>query len=664
MRVLVADDDLTIRLLLEEILKQCGHEAVLAANGEEAWRIIPEADAPRVIMLDWMMPGMEGVELCRHIRLLPEMDYRYVLLLTSRTNKEDVIAGLEAGADDYLVKPVNPMEIHARLRSAERILGLHDRLLAEHDAVLDEKEKIRLLLDSTAEGILGIDNNGRCTFSNKAALTHLGYKSETLLIGHDIHSAIHHSYPDGTSYPAEKCRFLDAFHRHVPSHFDDEYFWRFDGTCFPVEYWSHPIWRGENVLGAVLTFWNATRRREAEEAHRRSEQLFKSIAENTADLIAVVNPAGHRIYNNPSYFRMLGFTPEELQKTSAFEQIHPDDREKVISASAEAVRTGVGQIVEYRMQCKDGKYLTLESHGSFIRNSKNEVEALVISARDVGHRRTEEQAQKLQAIGQLAAGIAHEINTPVQFVSDNISFLGKAWRQFQPVLQSCSQVHSSSQVDDCPLLTPGLPLQELAWLRQEIPEAISQSLEGAKRISKIVSAMRKFSHAGTGDKTLVDINDALETTITVAHNEIKRVTEVETRFQSDLPKAMCFPSEMNQAFLNLIVNASHAIADARGLGLHTKGMLVVRTRVVENDVQIEIQDNGAGIPDKIRHRIFEPFFTTKAVGKGTGQGLAICHDIVVHKHHGQIWFQTEVGQGTTFFIRIPIASPVGDTGAK
>jgi signal transduction histidine kinase len=142
--------------------------------------------------------------------------------------------------------------------------------------------------------------------------------------------------------------------------------------------------------------------------------------------------------------------------------------------------------------------------------------------------------------------------------------------------------------------------------------------------------------------------------LTLAWNEIKHVAEVETNFAADLPQAICLAGGINQVFLNLIVNATHAIADAAAQGLRTRGTLGLRTLVVDHDIQIEIRDDGVGIPNGIRNRVFDPFFTTKPIGKGTGQGLSICFDIIVNKHQGQIWFDSEIGQGTTFFVRIPM----------
>ncbi|MGD1082861.1 MAG: PAS domain S-box protein, partial [Candidatus Sulfotelmatobacter sp.] len=406
---------------------------------------------------------------------------------------------------------------------------------------------------------------------------------------------------------------------------------------------------------------------EAEEAKNRSDQLFRSIAENSADLIAVVDKTGHRIYNNPAYQRLLGYTPEELKRTISFQQIHPDDQPRVTRAAEQALKTGVGQIVEYRMQRKDGTYVTLESHGSFIRNSRGEIEANVISARDISDRRMAMQNEKLSAIGQLAAGIAHEINTPVQYVSDNLAFLSDTWNHLDPAMDSClTQLHASVGCDSRPSepVTPGGAPEDWDWLRQEVPKAISQSLEGVRRISKIVSAMRRFSHTGGGERQEVDLNEALDATLTIAQNQIKHIADVQTDYQPNLPPLECYADEMNQVFLNLIVNATHAIREASKKQARERGKLTIRTRQMDNDVQIEIQDNGTGMPLPVCARVFDPFFTTKQAGEGTGQGLTICHDIVVQKHHGKIWFDTKLNRGTTFFVRIPIQFDSDTGGSK
>jgi len=407
--------------------------------------------------------------------------------------------------------------------------------------------------------------------------------------------------------------------------------------------------------------------KEADEARSRSDQLFRSIAENSADLIAVVDQSGHRIYNNPTYGRLLGYTAEELKNTVSFQQIHPDDRPLVTRAAQKAVETGVGQIVEYRMRRKDGTYVTLESHSSFIRDSRGEIEALVISARDVSDRRMAMHTEKLSAIGQLAAGVAHELNTPAQYVSDNLTFLRDTWSELDAAMAFClapahALIPSDSGSSDGVIFAG--PPRDWDWLRKEVPKAISQSLEGIRRMTKILGAMRRFSHTGGGEREEVDLNEALDATITVAQHQIKEIADVQTYYQPDLPRVECYCDELNQVFLNLIVNATHAIRDASTQGTRHRGKLTIRTRQIDQDVQIEIQDNGSGIPLDVRDRVFDPFFTTKQVGEGTGQGLTICHEIVVQKHHGTIWFDTEIDKGTTFFVRIPIRFDSNTGGSK
>jgi signal transduction histidine kinase len=194
---------------------------------------------------------------------------------------------------------------------------------------------------------------------------------------------------------------------------------------------------------------------------------------------------------------------------------------------------------------------------------------------------------------------------------------------------------------------------DIGYLLDEIPKAIQQSTEGVTRVSALVSAMKEFSHPGTKQKIPLDLNHAIESTLTVARNEWKYVADVETDFDPFLSPVPCVPGEFNQAILNLIVNAAHAIADVVGIGNSGKGKIRIQTRNCPEWVEIRIQDTGTGIPKSIQSRVFDPFFTTKQVGKGTGQGLSIAHSVIVDKHEGSIHFETEEGKGTKFVIRLP-----------
>jgi signal transduction histidine kinase len=277
------------------------------------------------------------------------------------------------------------------------------------------------------------------------------------------------------------------------------------------------------------------------------------------------------------------------------------------------------------------------------------------------------QAQKLESIGQLAAGIAHEINTPTQFVGDNIRFLSDAFTDLLPLLDRSRKLLVSAKTG---VLSPdvieacdgALAMADLDYVMTEIPRAIAQSVDGIDRIGKIVRAMKDFAHPDTNELTCANLNDAITSTVTVSRNEWKYVAELTTELDPDLPLIPCRLGEINQVILNLIVNAAHAIGDTvKGTG--QKGLITISSRRVGEWAEIRVTDTGTGIPENIRHRIFDPFFTTKEVGRGTGQGLAISRSVVVDKHGGSIAFDTQVGKGTTFIVRLPVSGAEPGHGA-
>ena len=258
------------------------------------------------------------------------------------------------------------------------------------------------------------------------------------------------------------------------------------------------------------------------------------------------------------------------------------------------------------------------------------------------------QAQKLEAIGQLAAGIAHEINTPMQYIGDNAQFLKKAFAELLEV---------NALVD--PSVLPPDRQRKLARLHERVPRAIASTCEGVDAVSKIVRAMKEFSHPGTGERAPFDLNHALTSTIAVSRNEWKYADELELELSPDLPPVLGLQGEINQALINILVNAAHAVAEAHpATDGPLRGRIWIRTGVTGDNVWVSIRDNGTGIPAAIRTRIFDPFFTTKPVGKGSGQGLPLAHSIVVDKHGGAIEAISDdtagsPTRGTEFRITIP-----------
>ena len=274
--------------------------------------------------------------------------------------------------------------------------------------------------------------------------------------------------------------------------------------------------------------------------------------------------------------------------------------------------------------------------------------------------------QKLEAIGQLAAGIAHEINTPVQYIGDSVLFLQTAFAELEQLRQAYRSALdlacNGAQRDDIQTALAAAEEQaDLAFNVREVPRAFERTMEGVERVTKIVRAMKEFSYQSSEEFSGADINQALESTLEVARGEYKYIAVVESSFQP-LPLVTCDISALKQVFLNLIINAAHAIRES-GQDVAT-GKIRIHTSVAGEWVTISVEDNGCGIPDAIASRVYDPFFTTKEVGRGTGQGLAIAHRIVATKHSGRIEFHTQVGVGTRFLIHLPVAGAAATTVAS
>jgi len=416
MPILLAEDDPVMRKRMTRLLDEAGYEVDAVADGMAALDKMTQRYYP-ILVTDWEMPAMDGLDLCKTVRTLPLEGYVYTLLLTGRDAKNHVIAGLQAGADDYLIKPVHEAELIARLNTGRRILALEHSLKASG-------ERNRVLIEDAA------------------AL--------------------------------------------------------------------------------------------------------------------------------------------ELERL---------------------------------------------------------------------------QAQKLESVGRLAAGVAHEINTPVQFVSDNVQFVRTsmadiaavihAYRGLQEAVQTAGDVAAAAR-----LAADAEAAADLDYFMENAPLAIDSSIDGLRRIAAIVRSMKEFAYPDQAQKTSADLNQGIRSTLIVAHNEYKYVAELDLEL-ADLPPIQCHLGEINQVILNLLVNASHAISDVvKDTG--RRGKIKLRTRLDGDAVEISISDTGTGIPEAARNKIFDPFFTTKEVGKGTGQGLSIAHSVIVKNHGGTLRFETEIGKGTTFFVRLPV----------
>ena len=387
---------------------------------------------------------------------------------------------------------------------------------------------------------------------------------------------------------------------------------------------------------------------------------YRALAETTAAVPWEYEPATQRVlYIAPQAVHLFDCELADLADQEFMAMVvHPDDRSRVAADIDEFVIGGCpeGHALDYRLVTKVGRI-------AYVRTFFSSTDGHVVRGVTLDLTKQKElefelqQAQKLESVGRLAAGVAHEINTPVQFVSDSVRFVREGVADMSSVLDLYRQLTRS--------VLAGGPSQDLArkvaaaddevdlgYLFQHLPMALDRALDGLGRVAQIVLSMKAFARADGVGMAAVDLNAAIQSTLTIALHEYRYVADVVTEL-SPLPLVTCYSGEINQVILNLVVNAAHAIAERKG-DSDQRGTIVVSTRADGDSAVISIRDTGNGIPEHVRGRIYDPFFTTKPVGRGTGQGLAISRAVVVDRHHGGLTFDTELGRGTTFHIRIPI----------
>lgn len=420
-----------------------------------------------------------------------------------------------------------------------------------------------------------------------------------------------------------------------------------------VDRYSAPV-TGNNghYYGRIWTFRDITERRRNEDSLR---QLSAAVEQSPVSVV-ITDARGDITYVNRKFTDTTGFNAAEvLGKNPRILNSGHSPRE-MYEEMWRTIRAGGEWRGEFRNRRKNGQLFWEAATISPITDGGGSISHFLAVKEDITERLALEadlrQAQKLEAIGQLAAGIAHEINTPIQFVADNLTFLGESCSFIFPLLESFHAAMGQLPSGLAPEIAEMEARCDLEFLRQEVPHAIEQSLDGTRRVATIVRAMKEFSHPGLADRIPFDLNQGIASTITIARSEWKYVAQVATDFDPALPPVLCYPGDINQVILNLIVNSAYAIRDRPGP--NEQGKITIRTRLRDEFAEIAVSDTGVGIPAEIQGRIFEPFFTTREVGSGTGQGLALAHSVIVRKHGGRIWFETEVGHGTTFFIQLPI----------
>lgn len=525
-------------------------------------------------------------------------------------------------------------------------------------ALQESEERFMNVFQNSRDAILLLDGE---TFveCNNATMQMLGYATkEEFLMTHPSQLSPPQQ-PDGRKSFEKASEMINialknGFHRFEWMHR------RANGEDFPVEVSLVPVVvKGKTML---QSFWrDLTELKQNEKQLQEATEKTRLLAEamDNADELVIITDAnlslpGPQIqFVNKRVQEMTGYSKEELiEKTPRIFQgakTNKQIREQLKSKLSNG-KVFHGETTNYR---KDrSEYLT-GLHIYPLKNENGIITHYVSVQRDITDQKALESklalSSKMESIGQLASGIAHEINTPAQFISDNLAFLQNNWPVAQKAFDTLLKLNEEKFFNE---KETSFDPQKISFLSKEVPQALTDAAEGLQRITGIVKAMREFSHPHDV-KAAADINHAIESTVTVARNEWKYIADLKMKLDPSLQPIPCFLGDFNQVILNIIVNAAHALGEKFGK-TSEKGKIWIRTMLAGKNIRIEIEDNGPGIPEEFHAKIFDPFFTTKGVGKGTGQGLYLSHQIIEQKHGGYLGVESKVGEGAKFIIEIPI----------
>jgi len=395
---------------------------------------------------------------------------------------------------------------------------------------------------------------------------------------------------------------------------------------------------------------------------RRSREQYRLIAETTRAIPFELDLAhGRFTYIGPQAEQILGIPLARWKESGFLDVLLPRDRESIARRQLDESTPGTFETLCSVVTADDRVVELRWTVSCDLRDDMRFLRGLMIDVTEARRLvRESAQNQKLESVGRVAAGVAHEINTSVQFISDSVRFVRHAIKDLPRAMADyralaagvlsgkdvAVQAKRASDTDEA---------ADVDYFLKNAPDALDRALEGIGRVGSIVRSMTEFAHPDSRAKTVLDVNRAIKSTLNMARNEFKSVADIETDL-TEVPPVHGHAGDINQVFLNLLLNAAHAVADVVA-STRRKGRITVCTRAIAGYVEISIADTGDGIPEAVRGRIFEPFVTTKEVGRGTGQGLALSRGIVVDKLNGSLHFETETGKGTTFFVRLPATDP-------
>jgi two-component system NtrC family sensor kinase len=575
MKLLIVEDDPVSLKMLKGALEKTGFDILAAEDGQAAWKMF-QREGPRIVLSDWILPEISGLELCEKIRKHSIDTYTYFILLTSKDKKEDILKAFSAGIDDFVPKPYDIREVQARINTGRRIIHLEDAYRSLQSQLVSSRNKVRTVFDALDEEIITVDNDKRIVSMNKSAIKRTKY---------------------------DFGEYVGGFCCKLAEDGDTEFFGSY----------ADPMIESGFETGEQQIHMNRYKGKNGDEVIKEWRSIPIKDKDGGVNQVALVSRDITETYQHAEEINKLN---RKLKKVS-------------------------GELIRKNQKLES----TLEN--------LEKTQAQMI------------QSEKMASIGQLAAGVAHEINNPTGFVSSNLKTLSDYQADIQQLIGDYQELKAALKSGSGIILPPAVMKimgrveateadVDIEYIKKDMSELISDCREGTERIKKIVNNLKQFAHPGEGKMKDTDINDGLESTLNVVYNELKYKAVIVKEY-GVLPIISAFPQQLNQVFMNILVNAAQSIDKT--------GEIKISTAHIDSKVEIRISDTGCGIPEENLNRIFDPFFTTKEVGSGTGLGMNIAYNIV-KKHNGDIRVESMVDKGTTFIITIPVEVISDESGSE
>jgi len=654
-------------------IRTLGYDAVTADNGDTCMEIL-ETLKVNVLFLDIAIPGCNGLDILAHVHEHhPDLP---VIMTSTSMSESDEEASFASGAFEFLIKPVNRTRLEFTIQKA--IIESERR---------QEASLFSVVVTNSPIGIVITDREGNIEFVNNAFIRTTGY-SLNEVVGKNPRILKSGEQPD--SFYKELWETVTSgqnwqgeFHNKKKN---GELYWE-NAVIVPI---IDPTWAISHFISIKQ---DISLRKKEQEAYSESERRFQELADLLPQPVFEIDLKGFITYTNRVGFETFGYTQEDLKRgVHSLTLFAPEDRDQVALNIERRAKNIPFDNHEYCGLRKDGSRFPILVYTARIMRDGNpvgvrgivlditarkEIEEKLQQLNQTLEERIEERSKKLEithqqmilheklaSIGLLAAGIAHELNNPINFVRINFTTLKEAITDFQEILMVYRKVIRNFEAGSCSdteLKAMHKREQELSidTLAHDIAEIFIESQRGFERITAIIASMRNFSfrHA-IDERVMFDINHGIRDALTIARNEYRNYAEIETVLE-ELPLVPCNPEQINQVFLNLIVNSAHAIASVER---SFPGKITIHTWCGSSNVYCSVADDGPGIPIEVRNRIFDPFFTTKEPGKGTGLGLSISYDIIVNKHGGTLSVACPSEKGTVFTLSLPLTLTTEGTG--